>query len=164
MKGLNEFSIIEIRLPKHLVEWLDEFSKQIAMKPDQLIANILTYYYEAWKVGFERGKEALSRDTIKRELTEETPKADIEKLAEVFIQNINNKNKYIVKRFASWVKENNIPISSISEDNIRSFLNDYQRTHNINKNTYYNYRQVLKKFVKYVQNSLTQASEDRGLK
>ena len=49
----EDTEIIEIRLklPKYLVQFLNEFSKEIAMTPSQLLANILHLYYEASLVG-----------------------------------------------------------------------------------------------------------------
>ncbi len=129
------------------------------MRPDQVIATVLTYYYEAWRAGFERGQEALSKDTMGKELADKASKADIEKLAEAFVHSSSNKNNYIVKRFASWIKEKGVSVPNISEDDIRSFLDSYQRIRNISKNTYNSYKQLLKKFTKYMQDSLGETSE-----
>jgi len=52
--GLEE---VVIRLPAHLARWLREFSEEVAMTPDQLLAHILTYYYEAYTVGKRKALE-----------------------------------------------------------------------------------------------------------
>lgn len=46
---------IRIELPEHLIDWLEKFSKQVAMTPSQLLANILEYYREIWSLGKEMG-------------------------------------------------------------------------------------------------------------
>jgi len=51
------FEEIKVKLPTHLARWLREFSKEIAMTPDQLITHILTYYYEAYEVGKRKALE-----------------------------------------------------------------------------------------------------------
>jgi len=54
---VDGFEEVVIRLPAHLARWLREFSKEIAMTPDQLITHILTYYYEAYEAGKRRALE-----------------------------------------------------------------------------------------------------------
>jgi len=46
-----EMEEICLKLPRYLVRFLNEFSKEIAMTPSQLLANLLHYYYEASLVG-----------------------------------------------------------------------------------------------------------------
>ena len=48
---MSEMIEIRVRLPKYLARFLEEFSKEIAMTPSQLLANLLYYYYEASLVG-----------------------------------------------------------------------------------------------------------------
>ncbi len=155
MKGSSNFSIIRIRLPRYLVEWLYEFSNQIAMQPDQVIATILTYYYEAWKAGLEKGRRiSISESASGVEsaaLATETVKTDIEELVEDFIRAESiKKNTFIIREFASWVKKKGVPASKIHESLIQVFLEEYQRGHSISKKSYYVYKGLLRKFVEYV--------------
>jgi hypothetical protein len=49
--------VVIVRLPSYLARWLREFADDLAMTPDQLLANILNYYYEAWRIGFRKAFE-----------------------------------------------------------------------------------------------------------
>jgi len=51
------FVRVEVELPAHLARWLAEFSEALAMTPSQLLAHILTYYYEAYRVASRRALE-----------------------------------------------------------------------------------------------------------
>lgn len=52
---MAELRRIEIVLPKHLADWLESLSKEIAMTPSQFLSIILTYYYEVWRIGKDSG-------------------------------------------------------------------------------------------------------------
>lgn len=47
VRDMAELRRIEIVLPKHLADWLESFSKEIAMTPSQFLA----IYYEVWRIG-----------------------------------------------------------------------------------------------------------------
>ena len=47
----TEMVEICLELPRYLVRFLNDFSREIAMTPSQLLANILHLYYEASLVG-----------------------------------------------------------------------------------------------------------------
>ena len=153
MRGSYNFSIIKIKLPKHLAEWLREFSSQIAMQPDQVIATILTYYYEAWKAGFEKGQRiSLHEGNIEKEIVTEV---DVEDLIMRFIRKTSTRTYlFIIREFITWIRKNNIALLKVDENTIKAFLERYRKIHNISKNSYYVYRGVLRKFVKYVQQNI----------
>ena len=57
---------VKIQLPQHLADWLENVSAELAMTPSQLVATILTYYYEIWRVGFWQGQSvAVSRPRLR---------------------------------------------------------------------------------------------------
>jgi len=55
--GESGFEEIKVKLPAHLAKWLREFSEAIAMTPNQLLTHVLTYYYEAYKIGRRKALE-----------------------------------------------------------------------------------------------------------
>jgi len=46
---------ITIGLPEHLVDWLNEITREMARTPDDFIAEILHRYYDVWKLGKDHG-------------------------------------------------------------------------------------------------------------
>ncbi|MEM4005981.1 MAG: hypothetical protein QXM43_10190 [Desulfurococcaceae archaeon] len=141
-RGIQE---VRVRLPQHLVEWLQRFSKAIAMTPDQLIANILEYYYEAWKVGYDEGRILLSRKEgahLNILNLEESLKAFLETLSEAQRKSSNA----ILKRFIAWICEKNAPVSEAS---INEFLEQYKSGRNLKSSTISSYRNILRKFMEF---------------
>lgn len=130
---------VRITLPRHLAEWLYEFSKSIAMTPDQLIANILQYYYEAWRVGREQSIEGTSCTKI------------LEIISQSFLGTIP-KSKYstvkaILKHYTAWVCRGGF---QVDENSINAFLEDYIKSRTgIKRSTIHKYKYILRKFVKF---------------
>ncbi|PUA31629.1 MAG: hypothetical protein B7O98_09015 [Zestosphaera tikiterensis] len=156
MKDLHNFKTIEIKLPKHLVEWLEEFSKEIAMEPSQLMANILTYYYEAYKRGFEKGRETSSLGVaISGEPTGVVEIGNVEELVRKYINEEKvKKGTFIIRRFASWIKDKHINPLELKDETIKEFLEDYLKEHSISESTYHKYRRALERFIEFLSKSL----------
>ncbi|MEM4425921.1 MAG: hypothetical protein QW335_08070 [Candidatus Nezhaarchaeales archaeon] len=134
---------IRVRLPQHLIEWLQKFSKAIAMTPDQLISNILEYYYEAWKVGYDEGRELLSYgEKARPRALEESLKAFLETLPEAQ----RKKGSAILKSFIAWLCEKN---ASVSEASINEFLEQYKSGKSLKPSTMSLYRYILRRFAKF---------------
>jgi len=152
LRDSNSFVILELRLPKHLAEWLVEFAREVAMDPSQLVANILHYYYEAYRKGFEKGysqtnvgKQSEGSSTVARKLV------DALQLAEKFIREGKaGWNDFIVRKFALWTKDRLQDISEMNDNIINVFLEEYARNHNATKRSLYSYRRTLKKFIEFV--------------
>ena len=45
---------VQVQLPQYLAEWLEEFSKEVAMTPSQLLTHILHPYWEVWRIARDR--------------------------------------------------------------------------------------------------------------
>jgi hypothetical protein len=67
------------------------------MTPNQLLAHILKYYYDAFKVG---------RDSAILEQLEERVRKQVEKLLDEFTRNYRGHETHIVKKFTKWVIDN----------------------------------------------------------
>jgi len=151
LRDSNNFAILELRLPKYLAEWLKEFAKEIAMDPSQLIANILHYYYEAYKKGFERG---YSQTNVEKRLESSSVIArkpiDVLQLAERFIEEGKaGWNDFIVRKFALWTKDKLLNISQLDHNIVDAFLEEYTKDHKVKKTSVYSYRRTLKRFVEF---------------
>ncbi|MEM2571395.1 MAG: phage integrase N-terminal SAM-like domain-containing protein [Candidatus Nezhaarchaeales archaeon] len=143
---------IRVRLPRHLVEWLQEFSKAIAMTSDQLIANILEYYYEAWKVGYDEGRNLSSSEEETHLNTlnlDESLKAFLKTLSKAQRKSVNA----ILKRFIVWLHERSAPVSEAS---ISEFLEQYKSGRNLKASTLSLYKNILRKFVKFYEKRVGQ--------
>lgn len=141
--------VLQIKLPKTLAEWLKEFSKELAMDPSQLLANILTYYFEAYRKGFER---CYLQSNSERE---EKGVKHLPLLAEKFIEEERLKGKksktnFIVKKFASWVKDKLLDISELNDSTINAFLQEYIKERELSEYTITLYRATLRKFIEFV--------------
>lgn len=147
-QGIQE---LRVRLPQHLVEWLQRFSKAIAMTPDQLIANILEYYYDAWKVGYDEGRELLRRgEEARLRALEESLNAFLETLSEAQ----RKKGSAILKRFVAWLREKN---ASVSEASINEFLEQYKSERNLKPSTISLYRYILRRFAEFCEKRIGQS-------
>ncbi|MEL9909413.1 MULTISPECIES: hypothetical protein [Thermoprotei] len=136
---------IRVKLPKHLAIWLQEFSKAIAMTPDQLLANILNYYYEAWRIGAE------GRVELGLESPEYAKQEKIEALLEEYTTTKRlRKNKHVLKKFMHWIESKGYRIENISDDHINEFLKEYSSERKLKTSTIYLYKGVVKRFVEYV--------------
>ncbi|MEM4913407.1 MAG: hypothetical protein QW579_04315 [Desulfurococcaceae archaeon] len=148
----REIQEVRVRLPQHLVEWLQRFSKAIAMTPDQLIANILEYYYDAWKVGYDEGRILLRS---KEETHSDT--LNLEKSLEEFLKTLSKASRKssgaIPKRFIVWISERNAPVSEAS---VNEFLEQYNSGRNLKAKTIRFYKGVLRKFVKFYEERVRQ--------
>lgn len=135
---------IRIRLPRYLALWLQEFSKAIAMTPDQLLANILNYYYEAWRIGVE-GRVKIKdfkykeiKDLLKEYISKEKPRS----------------NAFILEKFASWVEEQGLNVEDINDNHIEEFLEEYASRRNLKRSSIYVYKRLLRQFIKYIKAKL----------
>jgi hypothetical protein len=134
-----------IELPEELVNWLEEFSRQIGMKPDNFIASVLYRYYDAWRAG---------RESISVQQREEA-KLNLDEIVNEFINKYKKiRNVYIVKSFALWLKNKGLEINKVTEDHINEFLQYYEATHKIRPTTRYTYKRVLKMFPAFVREKL----------
>jgi hypothetical protein len=126
---------IKIRLPKYLVDWLNEFSRELGRAPDDFIGEVLHRYYDAWKIG----REAATTPT------------NLESLSKEFIRIYkNDKRKTIVKHFVKWAEERSLGVGDLDENAVKEFLKHYAHLRNIKKSSLYSYRGLLNKFVKFI--------------
>jgi hypothetical protein len=126
---------VKIRLPKYLVDWLNEFSRELGRTPDDFIGEVLHRYYDAWKIG----REGVITLTNLRSLSME------------FLQlHKNDKRKTIVKHFVEWVEERSLGIGDLNENAIKEFLAHYAYSRNIKKSSLYSYKGLLKKFIRFI--------------
>ncbi|MGC8988284.1 hypothetical protein [Infirmifilum sp.] len=147
MKGYNE---IRVRLPDHLVTWLNEFAKQTARTSDQLLAYILEHYYQAWKIGYEMGR-GITSESISEKIT-----IDIEKVIEDFAKELEKRGyskktikdrRTVARRFLKWCMEKNISIASIEEEHIDLFARELS----LSTKTKYWYKNILRDFLRFLQ-------------
>ena len=147
MKDYNE---IKVRLPEHLAKWLEEFAKQTARTPDQLLAYILELYYQAWKIGYEMGQGTTPFKSASNEIT-----IDIEKITMDFIESLKmeglsekviKERSSIAKRFFKWCIEKNINPMSVNKEHVDLFIKEL----NIAKYTKYSYKHHLNKLLKFL--------------
>jgi predicted DNA-binding protein len=126
---------VKIRLPKYLVDWLNEFSRELGRTPDDFIGEVLHRYYDAWKIG----REAVTTVTNLRSLSME------------FLQMRKNDNrKTIVKHFVKWAEERSLGIGDLNENAIKEFLAHYAYSRNIKKSSLYSYKGLLKNFIEFI--------------
>jgi hypothetical protein len=137
-----------IELPEELVNWLEKFSRQIAMKPDAFIASVLYRYYDAWRAG----KDSVSMQ--QREEAKEEAKLDLDEIVNEFTNIYKKWHKHIVKSFALWLKDKDLEICKVIEDHISEFLQYYEAIHKISPATRYTYRRVLKMFLAFAREKL----------
>ncbi|MEM1844001.1 MAG: hypothetical protein QXD75_05695, partial [Desulfurococcaceae archaeon] len=134
---------IKVELPPHLAEWLQKYSKTMAMTPGQLLANLLTPYYEAWKVGYDEGRELLRRgEEARLRALEESLNAFLETFSEAR----RKQGSAILKRFVAWLREKN---ASVSEASINEFLEQYRSGRNLKPSTITSYRCILRRFAEF---------------
>lgn len=170
MKDYNKYVTLEIKLPRHIAEWLKKFSEELAKTPDQVLVYILTYYYEAWRIGYEAG---LKSSTTVHEKTQQTSSSTY---ADSTLNNINNildnilneyiakskhkaKFKWIIRKFVSWVLERpyHLDLEELKSA-VKEFIDEYKKNRKVSKNTLYTYKMVLNDFIKYVCLQLKQKS------
>jgi len=149
---------VTVWLPKYLADWLDEFSREIAMEPGQLLTHILHYYYEAYKKGLSKAESKMQPNIEiivgKEQKDEEVQKAggapDLMKIAYRFIEAVKYaaKYKYIVIGFAKWLESKGITEPSFVH--VEEFLNEYVKDHSPAHRTLEQYKYLLKSFLKYI--------------
>ncbi|WP_152648979.1 hypothetical protein [Desulfurococcus mucosus] len=133
-----------MELPKHLADWLESFSREIAMRPSQFIATILTYFYEAWKVGRESAFAATREPYKKKEQS-------LDEIVERFSREVKlGRNIFILRKFVSWIQQRGLGVGSIDEEAVNAFLNAYLEGRAVKKNTVDRYRGILRRFVEYL--------------
>jgi len=146
---------VKVKLPRYLAEWLHEFAQEIAMTPGQLLTHILHYYYEAYLKGLTKGEERTCWKL--EELATESSKqkvVDLTILAKKFIEeNKSMWNTFIVRGFVSWLQSKNILIPTL--EHVNDFLMEYQKSHSPSKRSLSSYKGVLIKFVKYVEQHIS---------
>ena len=137
---------VRLQLPEYLAKWLEEFSKQIAMTPSQLIANILNYYYEAWRIGRD---SAYMGETIETGLGRVS--FDLERKVEQFLSESKSMVKaFIVRSFASWLLKRGLGLKDVNESLIDQFLEEYTLSRRVKSSTKYIYKKTLRKFLNFV--------------
>jgi hypothetical protein len=140
----SETKKICIELPDHLVDFVETFSRLVAMTPNQFLAHILKYYYDAFKVG---------RDSAILEQLEERVKKQVEKLLDEFTRNYRGHETHIVKKFTKWVIDNAKKLGELGENDIEEFLRLYSMERSISSSSVSKYRRLLKKFLEYAKES-----------
>jgi hypothetical protein len=140
----SETKKICIELPDHLVDFVETFSRLVAMTPNQLLAHILKYYYDAFKVG---------RDSAILEQLEERVRKQVEKLLDEFTRNYRGHETHIVKKFTKWVIDNAKKLGELGENDIEEFLRLYSMERSISSSSVSKYRRLLKKFLEYAKES-----------
>jgi len=144
---------ITIRLPSYLAKWLKEFAKDLAMTPDQLLANILNYYYEAWRKGFEKHMVETSASSSHEHRVE---RAIATTLVEAIIEGNDKlkKQKWLIESFLKWSTENNVKIEEVSSEHFKKFLEEYIAKRNIKRSSLYTYRRALRLFIEELKKNL----------
>lgn len=127
------FAEITLRLPERLATWLYEFSKQIGMTPDQFIATILEYYYDAWLVG----RSSVMKNVAK--VSERDYCVNTDRYL-VFAE-----RKKFVREFVDWVCRNNL---ELDENAIEKYIEEYVKEKELERETVYYYKKLLKSFVR----------------
>lgn len=139
----NTLEEMRLRLPQHLAKWLQEFSKAIAMTPDQLITHILEYYYESWKVGYYEGRK-FSNDRERSCL-------NLDEALTSFLETLSKSRRKnataILKHFTTWLCEKRVSI--VSKEIVNEFLEQYTAKKNLKASTLYFYRYMLQRFIKF---------------
>jgi len=74
-------------------------------------------------------------------------------LANMFVKEIKSR-KWLVKEFVMWLQSRNI--TKLHDTYIDEFLNEYLKSHNISKSTLKMHKSVLRKFVRFVQQTASQ--------
>jgi metal-responsive CopG/Arc/MetJ family transcriptional regulator len=134
---------IKIKLPEHLATWLNEITKEMARSPDDFITEVLHRYYDVWKIG----RDSASILTKKEKL-------DLDNIAQRFQEIYRNyTNIFIIKYFVDWLKEKGLNVNSVNEAYITEFLEHYKSSRNIRSISLYEYKWILKKFVKFIKES-----------
>lgn len=149
MKDSDNFETLEIKLPKHLAEWLKEYSEMLAMTPSQLLGVLLSSYYEAYKKGTEKQYYLQTKES---QGTKTIDLSSLQELAEKFIEEgkVSGGNKTVVRKFAPWAKDKIQSISELNDNTINMFLEEYIRENGINEKTKNLYKGSLRKFIDYV--------------
>ena len=65
---MSEKEVVCVELPRYLAEFLRKFSRELAMTPSQLVANLLNYYYEASLVGMRMAADGEGRRSAGKSL------------------------------------------------------------------------------------------------
>jgi len=148
---MSEKEEVRIELPSYLAEFLRKFSKELAMTPDQLIANLLNYYYEAWRIG---ARAALEERGAAEEEKAFQP-VDLRSLLASFEKEHGKSYSYLIKRFIDWIqrKKSPVTIDEIGGRDIDLFLDEYAQSHKVKQSTISNYRTALRKFLKFAKAS-----------
>ncbi len=156
MKGYSE---VRLKLPDHLVKWLEEFARQTARTPDQLLAYILEHYYQAWKIGYDAGREiapfqvATSKGEVSIEKILSEFKEDL--LGRNLSKKTINDRLIVTKKFLRWCMERNIDLASIGVEQADLFIKEL----NIKKSTKSFYKYHLSCFVKFLQERLREGQK-----
>jgi hypothetical protein len=151
---MSEKEEVRIELPSYLAEFLRKFSKELAMTPSQLIANLLNYYYEAWRIG---ARAALEERGAAEEGKALQP-VDLKSLLASFEREHGKKYKYssyVIKHFIDWIqrKKSPVTIDEIGGRDIDLFLDEYAQSRKVKPSTISNYRTALRKFLEFAKAS-----------
>jgi len=144
----NETKKICIELPDHLADFVETFSRLVAMTPTQLLAHILKYYYDAFKVGRE---STILQQLEGRVGAQKTTQCHPEKLLEEFTKSYRERNVYIVKKFTKWVIDNAKKPGELKESDVEEFLRIYSMDRHISSSSISQYRRLLRKFLRYIE-------------
>jgi hypothetical protein len=148
---MSEKEEVHIELPSYLAEFLRKFSKELAMTPSQLIANLLNYYYEAWRIG---ARAALEERGAAEEGKALQP-VDLRSLLASFEREHGKSYSYVIKHFIDWIqrKKSPVTIDEIGGRDIDLFLDEYAQSHKVKQSTISNYRTTLRKFLEFAKAS-----------
>ena len=137
---------VRLQLPEHLAKWLEDISEQLAMTPSQLVANILSYYYEVWTAGRKAAPMGEAAGTgLGRGF-------ELQRKVEQFLN--ENKtihhNAFIVRSFASWLSRKGLDLKDVNESLIERFLEEYSFSRKVTGITKDTYKKALRKFLNFV--------------
>jgi hypothetical protein len=140
-----------IELPSYLAEFLRRFSRELAMTPGQLVANLLNYYYEAWQIGARAAME--ERKAAKEEKAPQP--VNLRSILASFEREHGTKYSSIIKRFVEWVQRKKpvVTVDEIGGRDIELFLAEYAQTRRLKESTISNYRSALRKFLDFAKTS-----------
>jgi len=158
--GESGFEEIKVKLPAYLAKWLREFSKAIAMTPDQLLTHVLTYYYEAYEIGKRKALEEKEEGTTeggKKELL-------VDEIVEKALESVkgHSENVWLIREFIKWLRQHHVALNDIintAEEYMSSFLEAYARNRNLKKSSVYTYKRELRLFIKKLL-EVSRASKD----
>ena len=98
---------VKFKLPKHLVEALNEMSKSFTKSSDEFLTWFLETLYQVWLAGKNTGMNINK----------------IEELKKRCMKNMNNSYSYLANHFNNWLNEQGIAFEQLRNDSINVINN-----------------------------------------